>query len=221
MQKIIKFFFWILSPLGIISYGRVLFNHLSADLFHSDPFRMAFYGFLIGSLFWVIFKNYLRFFRIFTHELTHLFFGLLFFKKPKMILATNRAGKVALSGSNFLILLSPYFFPLYSFVLLIVSPLLKPSIENYFCAVLGFSTGYHIVSHIQGFANYQSDIRESGLIFSILFCTFGNIAALGYILSFLTGGFPEGWSFCVKGLNNAGSVLRFLAEKSSPFFESL
>ena len=137
-----------------------------------------------------------------------------------MILATNKAGKVGLSGSNFLIILAPYFFPLFSFLLLIVSPLLKASIYNYFCAALGFSTGYHIVAHVQGFTCNQPDIRECGLIFSILFCTFGNIAALGYILYFVTGGFPEGWSFFVKGLNNAVYVMRFLADKSSPFFES-
>src|SRR3990172_2311286 len=52
------------------------------------------------------------------HELTHALFALLFGGSVKSIHASDRGGRVRLTKSHFLITLVPYFFLLYTFLVL-------------------------------------------------------------------------------------------------------
>jgi len=210
MLKLSKLFFWIIAPPGIFVFGCRLFAVLNSDLLLSQQCIVAMYGFFAGSVLWLLLGRFLQFFHVLEHETTHLLFGLLFFKKPKAISASDRGGRTELYGGNFIITLAPYFFPTLSFLLLAFFPLLDKKFHLAFYAALGFFTGYHLISNFQEFKFSQPDIREAGFVFSPLFCLFGGLACLGVILGFLAEGFGGSGMFFVDSFNLAletGAVL--------------
>jgi len=103
------------------------------------------------------------------HEFTHAFWGLLFLNPPgKVQAASDGNGFVEFRGSNRLIWLSPYFFPLWAVVML---PLYLISVDEYLFAIR--------ILHAAVLANYflrlsrelriwQPDIKQSGLFSSAL-----------------------------------------------------
>ena len=214
MFRFIKIFFWLISPLGIYAFGLQVYRSFTPDFFLSTECTLVIYGFFAGAILWLIFGRFLQFFHVLEHELTHLLFGLFFFKKPKAISASDQGGRTELYGGNFIITLAPYFFPTLSFMLLLLFPFLDEKFYNYFFIVLGFFTGYHFISNIQEFKFSQPDIKEAGIIFSPLFCLFGSILALGFILGFLEDGFKGGGEFFVKGFYLSTDTAVFLYEEA-------
>jgi len=182
---------------------------------------MAIYGFFAGSILWLLFGRFLQFFHVLEHELTHLLFGLLFLKKPKAISASDQGGRTELYGGNFIITLAPYFFPTLPFMLFLFFPFLDEKFYNYFFIALGFFTGYHFISNIQEFKFSQPDIKEAGIIFSPLFCLFGTLLTLGFILGFLGDGFKGGGAFFVKSFELSTDTLVFLFEQSKELINNL
>ena len=79
-----------------------------------------------GALLFLIFYSRYKFEFLYTflHEFTHLIFGIIFLKKIVRFKVARLKGEVVLSGTNFVILLAPYFFPLLTFILLSVGFLL-------------------------------------------------------------------------------------------------
>ena len=55
------------------------------------------------------------------HELTHALWGLLFGARPSDVRVSASGGSVRLTKSNMLITLAPYFFPFYTFLVIIVA----------------------------------------------------------------------------------------------------
>jgi hypothetical protein len=106
---------------------------------------------------------------------------------------------VTTEGSNFIDNLAPYYFPTFSYILLAVFPLLKPTAYAYFYPGLGLVTGYHLVSNITEFSLRQTDVRRSGRLFSVVFCTFAGILAFGFLLAFIIEGFRGGLDFLALG----------------------
>lgn len=197
----------IVSIIGAASYGSVLVHMMDRSLLAAPNVKMAAIGFVTGALFWVVFGRKLGFFGVFEHEFAHLVMGLLMFQKPEAFFATAKRGHVRVGGKNFLVDLAPYYFPTFSLILLVVFPLLKPSAQPYFYPVLGFVTGYHLVSQISDFKFYQGDIRVSGRLFSIVFCAFASVLAFGFIFAFVVGGYRGGWHFLQDGVREAWHVL--------------
>jgi len=221
MFKFIKIFFWIISPLGIFTFGLQVVRSFNSDFFMSTECTMAIYGFFAGSILWLLFGRFLQFFHVLEHELTHLLFGLLFLKKPKAISASDQGGRTELYGGNFIITLAPYFFPTLPFMLFLFFPFLDEKFYNYFFIALGFFTGYHFISNIQEFKFSQPDIKEAGIIFSPLFCLFGTLLTLGFILGFLGDGFKGGGAFFVKSFELSTDTLVFLFEQSKELINNL
>lgn len=162
-------------------------------------------NFLIGIVvfipLWIIVLRKRHFFSTFEHEFTHLLVGLLFFKKPDGFTATETEGGVtSMYGSNFLITLAPYFLPTFAYLILPLSFMLKASFMPYYFATLGFLTCYHLLSSIQEFGYYQSDITKTGKIFSTIFLFFANILSYGIILAFVLGGFKLTGKFISGGV---------------------
>src|SRR5512139_310386 len=54
------------------------------------------------------------------HELTHALFAVLFGGSVKSFKASERGGRVTITKSNVIITLAPYFFPLYTFIALLL-----------------------------------------------------------------------------------------------------
>lgn len=212
MVRLVKSFFWIVAPLGIFVFSCQLFTLLNSDFLLSKENLPAVCGFFAGAVLWLLFGRFLQFFHVLEHEFTHLLFGLLFFKKPKAISASDQGGRTELYGGNFLITLAPYFFPTVSFLLLAVFPLLDKKFHLAFCSVLGFFTGYHFISNLQEFKFSQPDIREAGVFFSPLFCLFGGLACLGVIFGFLVRGFSGSGLFFVDSYHLSLETGAFLYE---------
>jgi hypothetical protein len=209
----------VVSAVGIGAYASVIVSMMAQDLLDIGDVRIAATGFASGALFWMIFRKKLGFFGVFEHEFAHLVMGLLMFQKPEAFFATATRGHVRVGGKNFLVDLAPYYFPTFSVILLLVFPLLKESAYPVYFAVLGFITGYHLVSKIIDFKFYQGDIKVSGRAFSLFFCLFASLLAFGFIFAFVVGGYRGGWEFVKAGVPEAGRLLSLGYEYLRDFWE--
>ena len=197
----------IISVVGAAAYASVLVSMMRGGLLDLPNVEVALIGFVSGALFWIVLRKKLGFFGVFQHEFTHLVMGLLMFQKPEAFFATASRGHVRVGGKNFFVDLAPYYFPTFSIILLLVFPLLKESAFPVYFAVLGFMTGYHLVSQIIDFKFHQGDIRVSGKAFSVVFCLFASLLAYGFIFAFVAGGYRGGWEFIKAGIPETGRVL--------------
>jgi len=197
----------VVSVIGVAAYTSVLVSMIDRSLLDLPNVEVALIGFVSGAIFWIVLRKKLGFFGVFEHEFTHLVMGLLMFQKPEAFFATATRGHVRVGGKNFLVDLAPYYFPTFSVILLLIFPLLKPSAYPVYFAVLGFMTGYHLVSQMIDFKFYQGDIRVSGKVFSVVFCLFASLLAYGFILGFVVGGYHGGWEYLKAGVPAAGRML--------------
>lgn len=122
------------------------------------------------------------------HELTHALWGLLFGANPHDVKVSESGGSVKLSKTNFLITLAPYFFPFYTFVVIVAAlityaflrPL--PFLPLWFFLV-GFTWAFHVLFTLQTLTERQPDIKLYGRVFSWVVIFLANVAL---ILVFLT-----------------------------------
>lgn len=107
---------------------------------------------------------------VFGHELTHALFAMLFGGSVKSFRASERGGQVTVTKSNFLITLAPYFFPLYTFLALVLYIALSASEARtglgFLVFVIGASFCFHLLLTIIFLREDQKDIREEGALFS-------------------------------------------------------
>jgi hypothetical protein len=138
------------------------------------------------------------------HELTHALFALLFGGKVKSIHASDRGGRVTITKSNFIITLAPYFFPLYTFLALILywsahAVDARGITTDILVFLSGATFALHLVLTFVFLQTDQNDIKEEGAIFSYPLIFLFNIAFAAFLmkvylvdnmdyLSFLTGG---------------------------------
>jgi hypothetical protein len=204
----------IVSLVGLVGYSVVFVSLCTSGLFEIDNFRAAFLGLLIGVGLWIILGRRLNFFSVFEHELTHLIFSLVMFQKPRSFYASERRGHVTCERGNFIDGLAPYYFPTFSYLILALYPLLKPTAHPYFFPVLGFTTGYHIVSNIAEFKPRESDIRRYGVAFSLVFCLFAGVLTVGFLLGFVKEGFGGGLDFIAAGWRAVGAMMLALLRRA-------
>jgi hypothetical protein len=202
-----KLLLGVISLAGAIAYGTAIAGMYDSGLFEVPQFKSAFAGFAVGSILWLILGRKLAFFATFEHELTHLIFSILMFQRPRSFYASERKGHVASDSGNFIDGLAPYFFPTFSYLLIGIYPLLRSSAQTVFYPLLGFFTGFHLVSNVMEFGLRQSDIRKAGVVFSLLFSTFAGAVTFGFIAAFVIGGFRGGLDFLVIGAQNVADVV--------------
>jgi hypothetical protein len=97
---------------------------------------------------------------------------------------SKESGSVTLSKSDFLIALAPYFFPLYTVLVIAVYYIMSIFIEMegyylYWLGLVGFTWGFHFTFTISMLSQRQSDIQQYGYIFSYTVIYFFNIAGIG------------------------------------------
>lgn len=147
---------------------------------------LAFWGLLGGFILWVfIYYALPRPMRsyVLAHELTHALWGVLMGARVSDLKVTGKGGSVRLSKTNFLIVLAPYFFPLYTVLVIFGFFLLQTffyDLHNYipfWLALVGFTWGFHLTFTLSMLKQHQSDIEEGGKVFSyaviVLFNLFG------------------------------------------------
>ena len=117
------------------------------------------------------------------HELTHALWGLLMGARVSKLRVSRDSGSVTLSKNNFLITLSPYFFPFYTVLLITIYWLLKLFLAMdgyylYWLGMVGFTWGLHITFTASTLCQRQTDIQECGYLFSYALIAFFNIAGV-------------------------------------------
>ena len=170
------------------------FSPLNRDL----ESTLLFLGVLLFLLLYRFYK--FEFLHTFLHEFTHLIFGVLFLKRIIRFKVSKFKGEVVLSGTNPVILLSPYFFPLLSFLLLLIGFLIA-NLLNYnlvwFVTIIlvGFSLMLHIVMNLKSLMVKQSDITTGGYFFSLIVIYFLFLSLISGIIIFVIQGSMETFYF--------------------------
>ncbi|MFH1475922.1 MAG: hypothetical protein ABIH24_00300 [Verrucomicrobiota bacterium] len=134
------------------------------------PFLMVAAGVMLAVfVFWVL-PPPVRLY-VLAHELTHALWGALLGARISGLRVSARGGYVKLSQSNWLIALAPYFFPLYTFIvilgyyILLIFFDLRPYAPVWL-GLIGFTLGFHFVFTIYALAQDQQDVRDYGRVFS-------------------------------------------------------
>ncbi len=173
-----------------VVFGRELFPLLFREVwFLAGVFA---YLLLLG-----IFQQPIRTY-VFGHELTHVLWVWIFGGRVQGFKAAARGGEVRTTRSNFLIFLSPYFFPLYSalaigiYLLLGLFFPLPPSARSYLSFVLGFTWTFHLTLTVYVIVQGQPDIWAAGRIFSFPFIYLVNVVVLAALIIFVTPGSASG-----------------------------
>ena len=196
---------------ALAGYALALYVEIPSALDHSSQARLGLAMVPAGMIVWLLFGRFLRFFHVFEHEVTHLVTGLIFFIQPRQLVASESGGRMEMYGNNFIVSLAPYFVPLFSLVLMALMPLLDSTVNVYACGVLGFATGYHVITNLQDFSLQQPDIRSHGLIFSTLICLLGNVIALGVVVGFLQRAWPGSWGYLKSGARETAAIIEFFS----------
>ena len=120
---------------------------------------------------------------VFGHELTHALWTWLFGGQVKKMKVTSSGGHVVISKTNFLITLAPYFFPIYSAIVIGVFAL-GNLIWNWhgqlvwFHLCVGAAYAFHVTLTLHTLRTQQSDITSQGWLFSAVVIFLGNVCVL-------------------------------------------
>ena len=125
------------------------------------------------------------------HELTHALWGLLFGALPSKLRVSSGGGSVNLTKSNMLITLAPYFFPFYTFLVIVVALITSAFIRPLPCLPLwmfavGFTWAFHALFTLETLAQRQPDVKLYGRIFSWVFIFLANVALILVFLASTT-----------------------------------
>lgn len=125
------------------------------------------------------------------HELTHALWGLIFGANPHDIRVSEKGGSVKLSKTNLLITLAPYFFPFYTFVVIIAALItyafLRPlPFLPLWMFLVGFTWAFHLLFTLQTLTKRQPDIKVYGRIFSWVFIFLANVSLVLVFLASTT-----------------------------------
>lgn len=130
---------------------------------------------------------------IVAHEMTHAFFALLTLHKVTGIRveSDNSGGNMSFEGEgNWLIIIAPYFFPLFGFFYMIAF-----SVYTHFApsnlilnGILGFFIGYHLDTVGSQIHEKQTDLPKVSYKFCAMFLPAANLWAVGSMLAFNTRG---------------------------------
>jgi hypothetical protein len=121
---------------------------------------------------------------VLAHELTHMLWAMLMGARISRVKVSKQSGSVTLSRSNFLITLAPYFFPLYTVLVILAYYALSVfvDVEAYYLiwlGLIGLTWGFHLTFTVSTLLQKQSDIRKCGHVFSYTVIYLFNILGIG------------------------------------------
>lgn len=204
MPGIVRFFLGLLLIPACWGASRAVVDALasaagSGDAFGAEP--IAFCGGIVAfAVAWVVLPRPVRFY-VLGHELTHALWGLLFGAVPSRLRVSAKGGSVNLTKTNLFITLAPYFFPFYTFVVILaacavsffVHPLpWRPA----WTFAIGLTWAFHLLFTLQTLTQSQPDVHVYGRVFSWTFIFLANAAIVltGLVAATeLTSG--EAWGF--------------------------
>lgn len=136
-------------------------------------------GFFLWIVLFVLFPKPMRSY-IFAHELTHALWGVFMGARVSRIDVQKDHGSVVLSKTNYLITLAPYFFPLYTILVILFYTVLRMfvNVQPYsllWLGFVGFTWGFHITFTVNALMQRQTDVHQQGHLFSYTFIYLANV----------------------------------------------
>lgn len=150
--------------------------------------------FLLGvfsyTLIYPVFKKPLRSY-VLGHELTHVLGVWLFRGRILAMRITERGGVVKADKVNMWIKLAPYFFPIYTFLILGIYLLFSIAWDlsryhNILIFILGLTWAFHLWMTIHILWQNQPDVSDSGVLFSLVIIYAINLLILTFLLIFIS-----------------------------------
>lgn len=209
MKRLAKLFFSVWMIFGAAGFVQAGFNLVAPRIEQPGIYTTFFIGAAAYLLLWLlIFSRRESFWSVFEHEATHAFFAMLFFKKVHAFTA-NRAtgGSVKIEGRNVLITLSPYFFPLFGLMVLLLKPIIIPPLHPVINGLLGFTLMSHLTGLFQELRVSQPDLHQHGMFFSWIMVVFFNLLFAGMILASVADGWSGVAQFCRGGLATTNEMV--------------
>ena len=121
------------------------------------------------------------------HELTHALWGLFFGAMPHDVRVGASGGSVRLSKTNVAITLAPYFFPFYTFVVILVALVVLVFVRPLpwlplWLFLIGFTWSFHLLFTLETLMQRQPDVKLYGRVFSWAVIFLANVAiVLGWL----------------------------------------
>ena len=114
------------------------------------------------------------------HELTHALWGLAFGARPSDLRVAASGGSVRLTKTNLLITLAPYFFPFYTFVVIVSALITWAFVRPLPCLplwmfMIGFTWAFHVLFTLETLTQSQPDVKSYGRVFSWTLIFIGNV----------------------------------------------
>ena len=193
MLRFLKFMIGLMLLPACVAATRAALK-LSLALQPLTGFNAAAWGFVIGFTFWVLLylalPTPLRTY-ILAHELTHALWGLAMGARVKRVKVSSAGGSVTLTKTNVLITLAPYFFPLYTIVIVIVyltcgSFFDLHTYQPLWLGLMGLTWAFHLTFTVHALRQHQPDIAEHGRIFSWTLIYLVNMLTLGLWIIVIT-----------------------------------
>ncbi len=181
VKKLIKFIIGLFFlPLCWV-FSRVIFSLLKSLPVEGSGWTVWALpvGFVVSALGFFLLPRPFRTY-VLAHELTHAGWGLLMGAKVGKMKVGKDGGHVMLSKSNFIISLAPYFFPLYTGL---VVALWYGSgcfwdvsrYEPWWLVAVGLTWGFHVTFTVYMLSRGQPDIQENGRLFSYVIIYLANL----------------------------------------------
>ena len=143
------------------------------------------------------------------HELTHALWGLLFFARPSDLRVDGDGGSVRLTKTNVLIALAPYFFPFYTFLVIVCALMTAAFLHPLPCLplwlfLIGFTWAFHVLFTVETLGSRQPDVKAYGRIFSWTIIFLVNVAIVLVWLATMTPlTFRALWGILASRLSSA------------------
>ena len=137
-------------------------------------------GMAAFALCWATISHPVRMY-VLGHELTHALWGLLFGARPSDVRVSESGGSVKLTKSNVLITLAPYFFPFYTFIVVVVALVTSAFVHPLpflplWMFLIGFTWAFHILFTLETLTQRQPDVKLYGRVFSWVLIFLVNVA---------------------------------------------
>lgn len=122
---------------------------------------------------------------VLAHELTHALAALLMGGKVTAVHATTTGGSTMVNKSHVFISLAPYIFPLYTVASVGLYLIAAEPFKLYIVGLIGFTYAFHVALTVYSLSHPQTDLKDAGVAFSLIFILAGNMIGLMLLTSFV------------------------------------
>ena len=209
-----------LLPLAVV-WSRTFFHVFARETLHHNYWATEeFWYFALGALLWIIasfglprrVKTYVY---VYGHELTHAVWVWLMGGRVSEFDVKHDGGHIVTNKSNVWIALSPYFYPIYSVLVVILYAIgwFFWDMTPYTCwlfLALGITWTFHMTFTLWMLPKGQSDLSYHGTFFSLVLIYLMNLAVLTALL-LLTAPHVTVHGFGREFLHNAANLSGWIA----------